>query len=371
MKSYLLSATIICVLGVFLYLCFPEHNIHSTGIILVSGASTGIGRSAAETIARRNKEYIVFAGVRKDADSESIRAVGLKNLKPIELDVTSAESVSSAYKRIQEFSIKSNLKVISIINNAGLAQGPTTIEFHQMIDAEKLFNVNFFGALRLTQSFLPLLRESRGRIIMISSITGEFAPPLGGIYSATKHALEAMSDSLRIELNSLGVSVSIIQPGAVLTPIFTSLRPESIESAVLENKKAVSVYPHLYTKQDIANEKTLEILAADVSVTNKAIYHALTSSYPLTRYRVANMLGVPSFLFVYLSSLLPDRLIDVFLQFKTVPSIMLFIFRVIQRYLPERVIDILVSFKALPFLLAPQIIWVISKGIRGIQLIAK
>ena len=366
---YSLSA-FVCLLSVLLYLCYPQAQSHDTGIVIVSGASTGIGRHAAEAIARYNKDFIVFAGVRKDSDAESIRSIGLKNLRPISLDVTTAETVSTCVKKVEEFAKMKNLKVIAIINNAGVAQGPTTIEYHQMSDAERLFSVNFFGALRLTQSFLPLLRSSKGRVIMISSITGEFSPPLGGIYAATKHALEAMSDSLRVELNPLGVSVSIVQPGAVLTPIFSSLRPESIEYAVSENKQAVSVYPHLYTQQDIANEKTLEVLAADVSVTNDAIIHALTSSYPLTRYRVANMLGVPSFLFVYLS-LLPDRLVDIFLSFKTIPSIILFVFRVLQRYLPERVIDLLLSFKALPFLLAPQISWIITSGFTAILSIAK
>ena len=107
------------------------------------------------------------------------------------------------------------------------------------------------------------------------------------------------------------------------------------------------------------NEKILEELAADVSVTNKAILHALTSSRPLTRYRVANMLGVPSFLFVYLS-LLPDRLVDLFLSFKTVPSFMLFIFRILTRYIPQGFLDICLSFQALPFLLAPQLSFFIS-----------
>jgi hypothetical protein len=107
------------------------------------------------------------------------------------------------------------------------------------------------------------------------------------------------------------------------------------------------------------NEKILEELAADVSVTNKAILHALTSSRPLTRYRVANMLGVPSFLFVYLS-LLPDRLVDLFLSFKTVPSFLLFIFRILTRYIPQGFLDIYLSFQALPFLLAPQLSFFIS-----------
>ena len=140
----------------------------------------------------------------------------------------------------------------------------------------------------------------------------------------------------------------------MLTPIFKTLAPESIESAINQKKEAINIYPHLYTRQDVMNEKILEELAADVSVTNKAILHALTSSRPLTRYRVANMLGVPSFLFVYLA-LLPDRLVDLFLSFKTVPSFMLFIFRIITRYIPQGLLDVCLSLQALPFLLAPQL----------------
>ena len=208
--TYLTTFSIVCFIAYVALLCFPYTLTHESGIIIISGASTGIGRSAAEAITRKYPKYIVFAGVRKEIDKNSLSEMGLQNLIPIILDVTSSQSVLNALQSVETFANEKKLDIISVINNAGIAQGPTTVEFHQISDAETVFNVNYFGALRLTQAFLPLLRRTHGRVIMISSITGEFAPPMGGIYSSSKHALEALSDSLRVEVNPLGVSVSTI-----------------------------------------------------------------------------------------------------------------------------------------------------------------
>jgi NAD(P)-dependent dehydrogenase (short-subunit alcohol dehydrogenase family) len=108
---------------------------------------------------------------------------------------------------------------------------PTAVEFHEVEDARALFDVNVFGALRLTQAALPLLRASRGRVVLISSVFGAFSPPMGGVYAASKRALEALGDALRIEARPLGVAVSIVQPGAVTTPIFATLKNASIAAS--------------------------------------------------------------------------------------------------------------------------------------------
>jgi len=290
----------------------PLQRVHSSGVVLVSGASTGIGRDAAVQLAQRHAGLVVLAGVRRPEDAESIRGEGLANLRPVELDVTKAASVSAALEAVK----RERLPLVGVVNNAGVARGPTPVELHELEDARALFEANFFGALRLTQAALPLLRESRGRVVMVSSIFGGFTPPQGGVYSASKRALEAIADALRIETRGLGVSVSIVSPGAVSTPIFATLRNASIAATIAagpERSAAARIYGHLYTGEDAANEQRMESLADSTRCTSDAIEHALTSPRPRTRYLVANIVGAPAWLLTLIVRALPDRLADALL----------------------------------------------------------
>jgi NAD(P)-dependent dehydrogenase (short-subunit alcohol dehydrogenase family) len=249
---------------------------------------------------------LVLAGVRKPADAARITALGVPNLRPLTLDVTSQSSVSAALQTVEAL----NLPLAGVVNNAGMAAGPTASEFHAMADAKALFDVNFFGALQVTQAFLPLLRASRGRLVGVSSVFGAVAPPMGGVYAASKFALEALHDSLRRELTAAGVSVSLVCPGAVATPIFRTLEPASLASAVRAASPASAVYPHLHTPADLANEIKIEDMADTPGVTSAAIAHALLSPQPQVRYYVANILGAPAWLLAGLARVLPARLMD-------------------------------------------------------------
>jgi len=318
-------------LALALLLLDPLQPVLARGAVIVSGASTGIGRDAAEHLARRHAGLVVLAGVRRVEDAEAVRAVGLPNLLPVDLDVRSAASVAAAVAAAGA----TGLPLAAVVCNAGLARGPTAVEFHEVEDARALFDVNVFGALRLTQAALPLLRASRGRVVLISSVFGAFSPPMGGVYAASKRALEALGDALRIEARPLGVAVSIVQPGAVTTPIFATLKNASIaaslaaaaaaapaaptepaEPAASGSSAAVAAYPHLYTAQDAANEALLEQRADDTRCTSAAIEHAVTSARPRTRYLVANILGAPAWLLAGLVRALPDRLADALLSQK-------------------------------------------------------
>ena len=320
-------------LALALLLLDPLQPVLARGAVIVSGASTGIGRDAAEHLARRHAGLVVFAGVRRVEDAEAVRAVGLPNLLPVDLDVRSAVSVAAAVAAAGA----TGLPLAAVVCNAGLARGPTAVEFHEVEDARALFDVNVFGALRLTQAALPLLRASRGRVVLVSSVFGAFSPPMGGVYAASKRALEALGDALRIEVRPLGVAVSIVQPGAVTTPIFATLKNASIaaslaaaaaaatasaasaasaEPAASGSSAAVAAYPHLYTAQDAANEALLEQRADDTRCTSAAIEHAVTSARPRTRYLVANILGAPAWLLAGLVRALPDRLADALLSQK-------------------------------------------------------
>ena len=291
----------------------PIVPIPTSGIILITGASTGIGRAAAEALARRAPGLTIFAGIRRAVDEASILAASVPNLQPIFLDVSDVASVAHAVAKLNAM----DAPIVGLVNNAGVARGPTVVEFHELeVDARGVFEVNVLGALRVTQALLPALRRSHGRVVFVSSIFGALAPPMGGVYSASKFALEALADSLRREAGPLGVSVSIVRPGAVLTPIFATLTNASIAAAVRDSTPASRVYPHLHLPADLANEIRIETLAASTSVTDDAIVDALLSPRPRTRYTVANICGVPSIVLQTLAALLPDRLLDFVLSQK-------------------------------------------------------
>lgn len=293
----------------------PPALVHTAGCILITGASTGIGRAAAEALAREAPTLTILAGVRRASDADSVRGVGLPNLFPVELDVTDATSVARALA-----AAGARGPLVGLVNNAGLARGPTVLEFHELDgDARALFDVNVFGALRITQAALPQLRASRGRVVFVSSIFGALAPPMGGVYSASKFALEALADTLRREAGPLGVSVSVVRPGAVSTPIFASLANSTIGAAARARSPAAVAYAHLHTPADVAVEAVVERLAATTAVTDAAIVHALRAARPRTRYTVANMAGVPAVALEAMAGLLPDRWLD-FVMAQKVPA---------------------------------------------------
>jgi NAD(P)-dependent dehydrogenase (short-subunit alcohol dehydrogenase family) len=135
---------------------------------MISGASTGIGRHAAETLARAG--YTVLAGVRFQSEHEEIRSVGLSTLIPVFLDVNSHAACVAAVQKAQKLTEELSIPFIGMVNNAGILKS-IPIEYHSLDDARKLFETNFFGAMDLTQLVLPLLRQSQGRIINLSSFT--------------------------------------------------------------------------------------------------------------------------------------------------------------------------------------------------------
>ena len=301
----------------FLYSFGPLHHVHTTGAILITGAAKGIGRHAAEALAADlGPAFLILAGVRSAADAAELRALGVPNLEPVTLDVSTNAGVRSGMEEVAAALERRGMPLIGVVNNAGQARGPTTVEFHDAEDAARLFEVNFFGGMRVTQAALPALRASRGRVVFVSSIFGALAPPQGGVYAASKFAVEALADSLRREVGPLGVSVSVVRPGAVATPIFSTLRDASIAAAVAARTPAARTYPHLHTAADVRNEELLERLAAGPSSTTAVIRDALRAERPRARYLCANLLGVPVTVFQFLAAVLPDRALDVVLGLK-------------------------------------------------------
>lgn len=273
-----------------------DHN-SSHRSALITGASSGIGLAIARFLAER--DWQVFAGVRKQADADRLEALDPANIHPLFLDVTQPEMIQAAVDQIRNRADHSGLD--GLVNNAGIAvNGP--MEFLSLQDLRDQFEVNFFGQIAVSQAALPLLRNNKGRIVNISSISGRVAMPFFGPYASSKFALEAFSDSLRLELRPWGIHVALVEPGAVETPIWD----KSLQAA----DKRIERLPraaHVLYGQDIRRirEKTAAtgnhgVPAQQVA---KAVFHALTARRPRIRYPVGRGIRAA----IILIRLAPDR----------------------------------------------------------------
>ncbi len=172
--------------------------------VLITGASTGIGRNAAETLAAAG--YFVYAGARKPADLEALS--NIDNIIGVRLDVTVQDEIDAAVELIES----QGRGLWGVVNNAGVNVVGPMIEFEES-DLDFLFDVNIYGVYRITKAFAPMIIESQGRIVNISSISGFLSGYGYGAYAMSKHAIEAYTDALAYEMGELGVRVSAIEPG--------------------------------------------------------------------------------------------------------------------------------------------------------------
>mmetsp|Transcript_119388 Transcript_119388/g.234583 ORF Transcript_119388/g.234583 Transcript_119388/m.234583 type:complete len:310 (-) Transcript_119388:44-973(-) len=303
----LLSAAVVAVIAALVF--FKEQHeyfVHNSGIVLITGASTGIGRHAAEYLAD-NHNFLILAGVRKESDFSSIQNMNKSNLLPILIDVSSHESCEVAVEEIRKLSEQRRLPFVGLVNNAGVGMF-NPLEFQDMGEIRRLFDTNVFGLLDLTQQTLPLLRASKGRIVMLSSVSGFVSSPFSGAYAASKYAVEALSDSLRRELVEHGVSVSVVQPGYVRTQIIASSVKASEEQYLERKSEMLSLYPGA-AKRDGMEQMMAEQVGPDVTTT-PAIEHALIAAYPKTRYPVAGAMGLSAKFISWMVWALSDRLED-------------------------------------------------------------
>ncbi|KAF4516214.1 hypothetical protein B566_EDAN000454 [Ephemera danica] len=272
----------------------------SNRVIVITGASTGIGAACAWHLDRIG--LTVFAGVRRIEDGEALKAQGSVRLQPLILDVTDAGSIEQA-RRIIVGQVGPG-GVAGLVNNAGIAVvGP--LEAVPIADLRRQFEVNVIGQVAVTQAFLPLLRQGRGRIVNMGSIAGRAAMPVMGPYSASKFALEALTDALRLEVQQWGIQVSIVEPGAIATPIWTKsgAKAEELETVTSEELKTLYAGVVAGVRARVAEAAARAIPPDAVS---EAVAHALTASRPKTRYLV----GRDAKLRALLIKLLPDRWSD-------------------------------------------------------------
>lgn len=209
--------------------------------VVISGASSGIGRSAAEYLAGRG--WTVFAGVRKPEDAEALSGAS-GDLRPLMLDVTDTGSIAKAVDTV-EAALKGET-LAGLVNNAGIAEmGPLAIQ--PMDSVRRHFEVNLFGALACSQGFAPLLGMDRarkglpGRIVNITSVGGVIASPFLGAYTATKHALESVTDTLRRELMIYGIDAIAVGPGAVQTPIWDKAEQANSDAPYQDSEWAAAI----------------------------------------------------------------------------------------------------------------------------------
>jgi NAD(P)-dependent dehydrogenase (short-subunit alcohol dehydrogenase family) len=188
--------------------------------VLVTGASTGIGQACAlhlDGLALR-----VYAGVRKQAQAQELRTLGSGRIIPVFLDVTDQAQIDAAAAQIAE----DHGRLDGIVNNAGIAKGGP-LEYLPLTAWREQFDVNVLGQVAVTKAMLPLIRAGCGRIVFMGSISGKIATMMLGPYCASKFALEAIGESLRHELHPWGISVSVIEPGAIKTPIWQKGRQDA------------------------------------------------------------------------------------------------------------------------------------------------
>ncbi len=239
--------------------------------VVVTGASSGIGRACAVRLAGAG--WRVYGGVRTPADGESLRAHGVE---PLALDVTDAAQVAAAAHAVGE-------RLDALVDNAGIAIA-APLELVPLDELRRQLEVNVVGQVAVAQALLPALRRARGRIVLMGSIGGRSALPFLGPYAASKHALEAIADVLRVELGPWGMHVSIVEPASIATAIWRkgAERADELSRGVPPEARA------LYADR-VSAFRSVALArgpGADPDAVAKAVEHALTSSRPRARYLV-------------------------------------------------------------------------------------
>jgi len=240
--------------------------------VLVTGASTGIGREIAETLAREG--YFVYAGARKQADMEALNSID--NIKAVRIDVTVQSEIDAAVETVKA----GGKGLYGLINNAGVYFGGPLIEV-DVDDVQWLMDVNVYGVMRVTKAFAPMIIESKGRISTIGSISGILTGNFSGPYSMSKHAIEAYTDGLAREMQKFGVHVSVIEPGNYDSDI-----AKTALAKMFADKKS---FAGSYYEEELAawvNRPWDRSIYKSPEEVAEAALHAMSSASPVRRYMV-------------------------------------------------------------------------------------
>ena len=274
----------------------------TSGSVLVTGASSGIGEACALAFDKLGWE--VFAGIRREVDGKNLREKASARLRPVHVDVRDLASIDAAVKEIGERVGESGLT--AVVNNAGIGIGGP-VEYLSIDEWRRQFDVNVIGQVAVTKAVLPLIRKSkeRGRILFIGSIGGRVASPFIAPYAASKHAIEAIAESMRHELARTGIRIVVVEPGAVRTPIWDKAEAAADEIEANLPPEGVERYA-----ADIAGLRNMLRFQArtgiDPSVVAKVVERAVTSPQPSARYLV----GKDAHVMATIARVLPDRARD-------------------------------------------------------------
>ncbi len=251
----------------------------ATKTVLFTGASSGIGRATSLHLARSG--WRVYAGVRKDADADSLAADADStggHLIPVKLDVTKPDHIEAAIDRIGGEADHLD----ALVNNAGIfAEVP--LEVLPLDELRKLFDVNVFGAMAVTQAALPLLRAGPGRVVMVSSMAGRVSFPIAGGYCASKFALEALSAALRMEIAGQGIAVSVINVGTYATAAWRKGADVGSEVLELLDEHQKDLYADMIVEARRINGDFLQ-QANPMDRVVSTIERALSDASPRRRY---------------------------------------------------------------------------------------
>jgi NAD(P)-dependent dehydrogenase (short-subunit alcohol dehydrogenase family) len=274
----------------------PSGQADAVKAILVTGASTGIGEACALHLA--DAGHRVYAGIRRGVDGERLQQLAGGRLVPVPLDVTDQAAVDGALATI---AAAEEGRLHGVVNNAGIALGGP-LEYLPTDVWREQFEVNVLGQVAVTRAALPLIRPGGGRIVFIGSISGKVATMMMGPYCASKFAIEAIGESLRMELRPWRIGVSVVEPGAIKTPIWDKGRQTADRlEREMPGEAADRYRVHIAAvRKGIEMQDRSGIAPAKVAA---AVEHALFSSRPKTRYLVGNDARIQS----ALVRLLPDR----------------------------------------------------------------
>ncbi|HXK33003.1 MAG TPA: SDR family oxidoreductase [Dehalococcoidia bacterium] len=268
--------------------------------VVVTGASSGIGEACALHL--EGLGFDVFAGVRKQADADALRSRASAHLTPIMIDVTDEGTIRTAAEEVRTAVGPRGLH--GLVNNAGIGvAGP--LEVLPVDELRRQFEVNVIGQVAVTQAFLSDIRKARGRIVFMGSVAGRFSAPFLGPYSASKHAIEALTDALRCELRPWGIQVAVVEPGSIATPIWDKGQAEADRLIAQLGAGAEELYGEAVERvREYARQRAVRGTPPDRVA--EAVAHFLTSRRPKTRY----MVGLGARLQTVLATVAPDRAVD-------------------------------------------------------------
>lgn len=268
--------------------------------VIVTGASSGIGKACVARMTRSG--WIVIAGVRKSTDADKLKREFSDSIVPVILDVEDQDSIHAVAHEVQAKVDRQGLH--GLVNVAGIGM-TRPLEYVNPEDLEKMFRVNVFGQIAVTQAFLPSIRTAHGRIVNISSIGAHIAIPFFGLLNATKAAFGLLSDAMRLELRPFGIRVSTVEPGSIHTPAVDKTLG-NVEEVIRSLDPAGEARYGAMMRQFTRRAYKREMAGSAPEVVAESVHHALTAKRPRIRYVV----GKDARLLSILPKVVPERALD-------------------------------------------------------------